>query len=141
MAVKPSIVIVPGSFAPPSIYTFLNQKLTSYGYETITISLPSVGTKDEASGVTLNDDALRIQETTERLADEGKDILLMMHSYGGVPGSESAKNLSKIERENEGKNGGIVKLLYMASIIAPEGKTVADIDLGGPKETLSGVEV
>jgi hypothetical protein len=40
---------------------------------------------------------------TTVLADDSKEILLVMHSYGGLPGSQSCEGLAKSERERQGK--------------------------------------
>jgi hypothetical protein len=54
---------------------------------------------------------------TAKIADEGKDIVLVMHSYGGIPATESAHGLAKKDREAAGKKGGIVALLYVAALL------------------------
>jgi hypothetical protein len=35
--------------------------------------------------------------------------MLLMHLYGGIPGIETTKGLSKVERQASGKRGGIGK--------------------------------
>jgi hypothetical protein len=52
------------------------------------------------------DDATFIAKETEKLADHGKDMILVVHSYGGVPITESAKGLGKQERQEARKKGG-----------------------------------
>ena len=42
-----------------------------------------------------------------------------MHSGGSIPGSEALPHLSKAEREKEGKEGGVVRLVYIG-ILLPE---------------------
>ena len=51
-------------------------------------------------------------------------MVLAMNSYGGFPGTEATKGLSKGEREKEGKEGGIVALVYLASFIPPVGMSL-----------------
>lgn len=85
------------------------------------------------------DDAAYVQSITSKLADEGKDILVLTHSYGGIPGTESVKGLSKADREKEGKKGGVVRLLYMTSIVPPVGgclQTVMEGDNAPPSEVM-----
>ena len=59
--------------------------------------------------------------TIQKLADEGKDVVLTMNSYGGFPGTEASKGLSKKEREANGLKGGIIELVYLASFLPAVG--------------------
>ena len=72
----------------------------------------------------MTDDATAIQAVTTKLADEGKDIVLVTHSYGGIPGTESAYGLAQKEREASGKKGGIVALLYVAALLVKPGMSL-----------------
>ncbi|RFU24005.1 hypothetical protein B7463_g12330, partial [Scytalidium lignicola] len=66
-----------------------------------------------------------IQKTTSELVAQGKEVVLVMHSYGGIPGTESAKGLLKKDRAAEQKAGGIVSLVYIASFLLPQGESLA----------------
>jgi len=118
---KPSIVIVPASFSPAYFYDNIVDQLTANGYEAQTIELPSVGRKDGVPGATMAEDAASIQSVMSRLADEGKDIVIVTHSYGGIPGTESVRGMGKAEREKDGKRGGVARIVYLTSIVAPVG--------------------
>lgn len=97
------------------------------------------------------EDAAFIAKHATALADEGKDVLILTHSYGGVPGTESVKGLSKSERQKQGKKGGIVRLAYMTSLTPAVGVAAAglqadsglqetvpfDIDVRPPRHILS----
>ena len=71
----------------------------------------------------MTDDAQVIQAVTSIVADEGKDIVLIMRSYGGVPGTESAHGITKKEREAPGKTGGVVALLCVTAFLVDPGKS------------------
>lgn len=120
-AIKPTVVIVPGSFSPPEFYDKFVGQLSKHGYDGVAISLPSVGGKKPA---TMEDDAAAIAKVTSKLADEGKDVILVSHSYGGIPASESAKGLSRKERQESGKKGGISALLYVTALVVAEGASL-----------------
>lgn len=47
-----------------------------------------------------------------------------MHSYGGIPATESANGLAKKDREAAGKNGGMVALLYVAALLVQPGMSL-----------------
>ncbi|KAL2818673.1 hypothetical protein BJX63DRAFT_59646 [Aspergillus granulosus] len=72
----------------------------------------------------MTDDAAAIQAVTSKLADAGHRIVLVMHSYGGIPGTQSAKDLSWETRQQTWKPGGIVALVYLAAYLVKEGMGV-----------------
>jgi hypothetical protein len=57
-------------------------------------------------------------------ADEGKDIVHVMHSYGGVASSQNAQGLAEVDRTATGKTPSISRMVYLASLILPVGKSV-----------------
>jgi hypothetical protein len=69
----------------------------------------------------MNDDATAIRAVTANLADEGHQVVLVMHSYGGIPGTESAEELGCEFRQNAGKPGGSIALVYLSRILPHEG--------------------
>lgn len=75
----------------------------------------------------MDDDAAFIAKEVERLADQGKDVVLMGHSYGGIPVTESTKGLSREERERDGKKGGIVRLAYVTAVVPAVGQNCGDV--------------
>ncbi|OAL30625.1 hypothetical protein AYO22_01477 [Fonsecaea multimorphosa] len=121
---KPVIVIVPASFSPPSLYSEVVVALGSYGYETVVIHLPSVGNRSPLPASTMADDAAYIKSLTTKLADEGKEIILVMHSYGGICGTESTKGVTMAERAQSQLKGGIVRLFYISSPVPSLGGSI-----------------
>jgi pimeloyl-ACP methyl ester carboxylesterase len=120
-AEKPTLVFVPGAWHPPSCYDIIIKILSSppYSYPCVAIKTPTVGA--EPPILTLQHDVDAIRAVTTVLADDGKEILLVMHSYGGLPGSQSCEELAKNERERQGKKGGVIALVYIAAFVFPEG--------------------
>jgi pimeloyl-ACP methyl ester carboxylesterase len=131
--VKPTVVIVPGSFSPSSLYSTIISQLSSHGYPALAVSLPSVGRHHGAAPATLAEDAAHIHSVTARLADDGKDIVLAMHSYGGIPGTESARGLAKADRQAKGEKGGITRLVYLTSYLVEEGQSLRDVSGATPE--------
>jgi pimeloyl-ACP methyl ester carboxylesterase len=115
-AQKPIIAFVPGSFCYSSIYNNVIEKFTSLGHTIKPIELRSVG-KKPGPLPTIYDDAAAIASELTKLADEGKEIVLVGHSYGGIPISQCMEGLSRAAREKEGKKGGVVRLAYMTALV------------------------
>lgn len=123
---KPSVVIVPGSFSPDFFYFDVVNKLREYGYETQVQNLPSASRLPPQQPATMYEDADFFRGVIEELADQGKDVVVVTHSYGGLVGSEAAKGVIKADREAAGKPGGLVKLVFLTSVVPPPG-----VSLGG----------
>lgn len=119
--VKPTIVLIHGAWHTPHCWFLVTSQLKEYGYSFQAIQLPSVG-GDLAT--TVEDDAAHIRKTTSELAAAGKDIILVLHSYGGIPGTESAKDLLKKDREAEHKSGGIISIVYITAFLLPLGASL-----------------
>lgn len=118
---KPTILIVPGSFSAAAHYDTLIAALHALSYPAVVSDLPSASRLPPAPAASMADDAAHFHGIAESLADEGRDIVIVTHSYGGVPGTEAAKGLGKADREAEGKKGGVVRLVYLTSIVPAVG--------------------
>jgi pimeloyl-ACP methyl ester carboxylesterase len=118
-----AFVLVPGSFSPATYYEKVTPYLEADGYEALAVSLPSCNADDKRNErpATMLDDAAAISNVVSKLADKGKNVVVAMHSYGGFPGTESSKGLSKAERQQQSKEGGIVALVYLAAWLPTEG--------------------
>ncbi|KAI1125700.1 alpha/beta-hydrolase [Nemania abortiva] len=119
-----SMVIVPASSALPLFYDKVVEGVAEHGYDIEALHIPSVGLMTGArpgKKPTMYDDAAFIATHVTRLAEAGRDVLLITHSYGGTPATESVQGLSKRERLDQGKDGGIVGLAYMTSLVPEVG--------------------
>ncbi|KAF2662670.1 alpha/beta-hydrolase [Lophiostoma macrostomum CBS 122681] len=117
---KPTILFVTGSFASPNFYDNIVKLVTDKGYEIQVVQLRTVNKKPGALP-TMYDDASYIAALATELADQGKDVVLMSHSYGGTPATQAMEGLSKSARAKEGKKGGVVRLAYMTAVVPAEG--------------------
>lgn len=132
---KPSILIVPGSFTPGHAYNNLVEKVAAKGYDIRALQMPSVRLETELPTArkppSMYEDAAFIASQATALADEGKDVVILSHSYGGVPTTECVKGLAKDARQKLGKQGGIVRLAYMTSLVPAPGSSAGNVlDLG-----------
>lgn len=74
-------------------------------------------------GRSMYGDAVYWRNKITSLLDAGKDVVMIMHSIGGIVGTEAAQGLSKAERQKAGLPGGVVHLIYLASYLADEGES------------------
>ncbi|KAK7403069.1 hypothetical protein QQX98_011180 [Neonectria punicea] len=121
---KPTIVLVPGAWHTPKHYNLLLQRLRDAGYPTSSQQLTSVGSTDPKNQTVATDTNFIRESLLLPELDQGKDAILIMHSYGGCPGAAAAKGLSKTERAAAGQKGGIVGLIFMCAFLANEGDSL-----------------
>jgi hypothetical protein len=121
----PVLVIVPGSSQSPTHYAYLAHLLHSHGYATLSALLPSVGTTE---AVTAQDDTdfVRKRLILPVLDIEEHNVILITHSYSGMPGSAAALGLGKADRAKEGKATAVLGQIFIASII-PRGGDGLDV--------------
>lgn len=127
---QPSIIFIPGSFSPAYFYEKTVESIRAEGYEIVIETLPSASSGPGKRAPTTQDDAAFFHKIIEKFADEGRDVILVTHSYGGLVGTEASKDLSKSERSDAGKPGGISKIVYLSSSVPEVGKSLRDL-MGG----------
>jgi hypothetical protein len=116
---KPVIVLIPGAWHAPDSFSPLSKYLESHGYTVHGIHHTSVNSVPPQKD--MSNDIANIRSNITKLTDQGRDIVVLMHSYGGVPGSSAADGLLASQRSKEGKKGGITHLIYCTSFALPQG--------------------
>jgi hypothetical protein len=119
---KPIVVLVPGAWHTPEGFTPLILTLSQAGYPCIPLSVPS--TSAHPGHADFSQDVALVRDTVTTLAEAGKDVVLVMHSGGSIPGSEAVSKLSRSERQKEGKAGGVIRLVYIGILLPKAGKTM-----------------
>jgi hypothetical protein len=75
----------------------------------------------------MQEDATFIHNVIAKLSNDGKEVILVMNSYGGFPGTEASKGLGKAERQKQGLKSGLVALVYVASFLPAVGTNLQDL--------------
>ncbi|KAM0560042.1 hypothetical protein ACHAPJ_004001 [Fusarium lateritium] len=125
---NPTIVFAPGAWHTPACFDPIRDALHSRGWSTEAVEYPSVGAEPPNKG--LADDANAVRAALERLADKGDQIVLVVHSYGGLVGANALKGLGYRQRAERGLPGGVVMFVYLAAFVTPLGKSIKEM-LGG----------
>ena len=120
---KSTFVFVPGAWHTPSAFGGVMAALLTHGYLSVGVSLPSVGAVPAVNDVT--EDIFAIREVVIKLVEQGEEVIVVLHSYGGIPGSQALEGLGKKERERAGDVGGVVRLVYIAAYVLPAGFQLA----------------
>ncbi|KAK5998919.1 Alpha/beta hydrolase nvfD [Cladobotryum mycophilum] len=116
---KPTIAIVPGQWHIPEHYEDLITHLLNAGYPTRCVQLPSCNSPDPENQSVERDAQYIVQHLLQEDLNAGRDILVVMHSYGAVPGSVAIKGWSRDERLAMGYPGGIIGVVMMCGVLVP----------------------
>ncbi|RAK78249.1 alpha/beta hydrolase [Aspergillus fijiensis CBS 313.89] len=119
------VVFAPGAWNPSSAYDEFRQLLSQRDISSVAIDHLSNGAEPPNKG--LRDDSKHLRQILTDLADQGKRILLVGHSYGGMVISAASTGLGLEERTQAGKSGGVIRLVYMAAFVAPRGRSLKDM--------------
>jgi pimeloyl-ACP methyl ester carboxylesterase len=119
---SPTFVIVPGAWQTPWHYHLLTSSLQNLGYRATCLSNPS-NHKEGPWPETWRDDVANVASAIRSEADAGNEVVLIMHSYGGAPGSEACKDLLVGDVLT---GGGVKKIVYISAVAFPEGGGITE---------------
>ena len=123
----PTVILVPGAFHVDSTMDNLSAQLQRKGYNTRTWGLKTVNKPDVSVA---EDSKLLVEGILKPLIDQGKDVVLYLHSYAGFPGSCAIAGYSKAERRAAGLQGGIIGLIFQSAFVPKAGDTLVQM-IGG----------
>ena len=127
----PTVLIVPGAFHRVSSFKILISHLRTLGFSTIVAPYPSLNPSNPKCATSAAEVFSMSEKYLEPLIEsQGKDVLMLVHSFGGVTGGGAATGYSKITRLSQGRKGGIIGLVYITGNIIPEGRSTIET-LGG----------
>lgn len=110
---KPSIVIVPGSFATPGLYQDCVLALRAKGFPALEVFLPTTQKRVGLEPATMQEDAAKIKSVAEALIAQGKEVVVVCHSYGGCPTTEGLVGVP------------VKRIIYLTSIAPKVGESLA----------------
>ncbi|KAJ5884365.1 hypothetical protein N7504_011937 [Penicillium tannophilum] len=125
-ASKPDIVIVSGAWHLPAAYDKLRKLLESQG---LTVHVPRLLTVNNARPpiADLDTDVEIVDKVVTELADAGRSVVVLMHSYGGQVGTNGLVGLGLEARKQQGLPGGVTRLVYMSGAANKEGQSMMDL--------------
>ncbi|KAL4738630.1 Alpha/beta hydrolase fold-1 [Aspergillus similis] len=125
---RPIVIFAPGAWNAGSIYDDFRELLSRRGILSVAVDHPSNGAEPPTKG--LGDDVQHLRQVLTDYANQGKRIVLVGHSYGGMVISGAAASMGFEQRAEAGKPGGVILLVYMAAFVVSNGKSLKDI-IGG----------
>lgn len=124
-ATKPTVVFLHGSWHNPNDFKLVRELFEKDSYPTECPLQASFNAKPAPPVVGIDDDVNVVQTLLTKLLDEGKEIIFVMHSFGGVLGTEAIREeFRKKARHKKGLPGGVLGLVYMCAFVLPVGKSI-----------------
>ena len=87
----------------------------------MTVQLPSSGNPVTSH---LEDTAVVRKALQSLIVSEGKCVILVMHSYGGVAGTNAVSGLEATARMRNGEKGGVIHCLFLSAFLVPKGSSL-----------------
>ena len=127
-----TIVLVHGAWHSPEYFADLTAYLHDHCFtHVVTPSLPSTGPPVALSN--FDQDVFAVRETVRHVVeDQNEDCVLVMHSYGGVVGTEAVKGLR--HRRKDGVGGGVIGMVYLTAFLLREGESVGSNGVTPPSD-------
>lgn len=130
MAAKPTLVLVHGAWHRPEHFSPLVNILHDlHGYKCVTVSLPSMEYTPETGHKGLAEDTSAIRKTilAELSTNPSTDVVLVAHSYGGIPAMNSLQDLDKSARSKAGHQNCVSAAALICAFVLTIGPTLLDI--------------
>ena len=119
---KPTMLLVHSAWHHPSCWEPVQKSLSEVGYTSRASALVSPGSPSPGAG--LRQDVEVVRKDLEELVAQGKDVVMVMHSYGGMAGGGAVEGLEKSRRREAGKTGGVTGCVFIAAFLVPKGKSL-----------------
>lgn len=117
---KPTLIFCPGAWYPPTAFNPLIERLPDYTSHTI--AFPSI---QQATTVKdLQPDISALRSIVQRECDQGHEVVIISHSWSGLPVSSALDSLSCTHRQKAGQEGGVVKLILLSAFILDVGQSL-----------------
>ena len=117
---KPTLIFAAGAWYPHTSFDPIMEKLSDY--RSHSVAFPSI--QQATSVVDLQPDIDAVRSIAQQEADAGRNIVVIAHSWAGLPVSSALDGLSKSERERSGQQGGVVKLIFIAAFLPNAGESL-----------------
>ncbi|KAK5687640.1 hypothetical protein LTS10_001780 [Elasticomyces elasticus] len=132
---RPTFVLVHGAWHEPLHFQSVTALLEAAGNTVESVSLPSVGHLDKDPGNGLEIDCAAVADALRKVVNSNRDVVLVAHSYGGIPTSEAAAIVSQEQEKAMNPVGKIVKLIYLAAYVPPKGASLVTESAAGQSPT------
>ena len=121
---KPTIVLVHDAFHTPSHLEPLARELRDAEYSVLIPQLPSSSSNHQQDVFEV--DVRAICASSKPEVERGMNIVLVLHGYGGFPGSVAADRLNRYALAHP-RTGFVVKIIFVAALVPNDGECLLDV--------------
>jgi pimeloyl-ACP methyl ester carboxylesterase len=116
----------------PAHFDRTRKYLEDSGYPCIGITLPGNSGEPHIEGrlVGIEEDLAAVRNTIVAELGPGKNVVVVSHSYGSIPGTAALANLSIDARRAAGKPGGVQAAAIISGFVLPAGTSMLEV-MGG----------
>lgn len=116
MSRKPTLILVHGAFHQPEHFDAIAEKLRTAGYSVVLPRLPSVGLSSDPGGALHLDAGAVRNALNSEITGRWNDVVLIMHSYGGLAGTEGYGMFQRSQPQaQEADSPRVRRLVYLAA--------------------------
>jgi len=130
---NPTLVLVHGAWHSPDHFKPLIQILESHKYKAVGVTCPSSPRTATTIPAPFEDDCEAIRSIILRELDSA-NVLVIAHSYGGVPASNALRGLSPPARAASNHTTAVTGIAYISAAAIPAGTTFLQALGGQPKQ-------
>jgi pimeloyl-ACP methyl ester carboxylesterase len=141
----PTFLLIPGAWHLPAYFDPVISYLSNHHYPSVAVTLPDVNSSPAATSI--QSDVSVAADALTALLNNGSDVIVVMHSYGGMVGTDAVGRVVE-ERPGHGHGGGggckkarskskfgrIRRLVYVAAHVPLEGQTLFEAIDGAVQE-------
>ncbi|OGM40179.1 hypothetical protein ABOM_010985 [Aspergillus bombycis] len=123
---SPAIVLLHGAFHTPVHYAEFTAALRSKGHKVHVPRLPSMNGA-RPPNADLYSDTEFVRSYVESLVEAGREVVVFMHSYGGLVGTNALVGLGAETRTQQGRPGGVVLFIFLSAFAVREKTSMMSI--------------
>lgn len=123
---KPVFLLAHGAWHPPWMYQLLKEALAKLGYTLAVPALPTMGFN--AKNIAWDADVEALLQTAEPLFAQGRKVVLIGHSYGGIPACIATRENGVAERQARGLDGGFLHIVFLCAFAMPS-RGISQVEL------------
>ncbi|KAI0454902.1 Alpha/beta hydrolase fold-1 [Xylaria acuta] len=137
---KPVIVLIPGAWHPPNAWNKVKPRLEAAGYEVYTLRLLTA-VAPEPVNYSWRVDVAAVHDLLIPLFSQGRQAVVVGHSYGGIVATASVEGQSVADRQSRGLQGGFSAVVYICGFpIVQRGDSLLSIINGNYGEWMTATQ-
>ncbi|KAM0426476.1 hypothetical protein ACHAPT_008167 [Fusarium lateritium] len=127
MSQKPTLILVPGAWHLPECWHKIVSAMEARDFKCVTVGLPTASSNTEAKYA---DDVIAVREAIQAETTQGRNVVVVVHSFGGSVGSSALKGFTS--KPEDGVSGRAIGFFMIATGFVPTGITFLDLFGGKP---------